>query len=594
MKKRLIYWLAAFAIVVVGCQKELSFEGSNTPANGSLQSDITGDCLPKTVNGTYMAATPLVPATNTISVQVNVVKTGTFVVSTDTVNGFYFRAVGIFTTLGANNVILRGFGTPFAAGVNNFIVNFDTTFCDIQVTVISPGIGTLAGSPGSCAPITVNGAYSPGVALTASNNVVVQVDITTAGLVKITTDTLAGIWFSFTGTLPLGTGQNVTLAANGSIPAATTPGPQTFKVKFGTSQCTFVVVIAPQVTGTLGGGPGACTPVTVNGNYYQNVPLTAANTVQVQITTSTVGPYSVSTNTVAGFSFSGSGTSTGATQTITLNGTGTPTATGTQNFTVTFGTSTCTFTVPVSAGGTFVADCSTATVNGTYQAGTPLNTTNTVDIDINVTALGPFNITTAVTNGMTFSKSGTFTVLGVQTITLVGSGTPTAAGTFNIPMPGTTPCTFPVTCSAAPVINWSFKIGTTTYQGSSSTIPGEVDYDNTTAPPFIFFTYVGYNAALDEIDFDFIDLTGGINAAETYNTKSQGLTNLADFYFTDGAGTLDLSADPTDTSVGIIFTVQTHNTATKTITGIFSGTVNDSISSTVKTITNGTFTITYP
>ena len=51
MKKHLVYWLAAVLVVGFGCQKELSFEGSNEPAKGSLQSDITGDCLPKTVNG---------------------------------------------------------------------------------------------------------------------------------------------------------------------------------------------------------------------------------------------------------------------------------------------------------------------------------------------------------------------------------------------------------------------------------------------------------------------------------------------------------------------------------------------------------------
>jgi hypothetical protein len=589
MKKHLIYWLAAFVIVMVGCQKELSFEGSNTPAKGSLQADITGDCLPKTVNGTYVAASPLVPATNTISLQVNVVKTGTYIVTTDTVNGFYFRATGTFTTLGATNVTLRGNGTPFAPGVNNFVVNFDSTFCDIQVTVLPAGSGpaafTLTGAPGSCGTPTINGVYAKDVPLTATNTVQLNVNVTIAGTYNVTTAVTNGMIFSGSGTLATGP-QTITLTGTGT-PVST--GNTTIPVTAGASTCSFVINVIAAVTGTLGGGPGACTPVTVNGNYYQNFALTAANTVQVQITTASVGPYIVSTNTVAGFSFSGSGTSTGATQTITLNGTGTPTATGPQNFTVTFGTSTCTFTVTVSAGGAFIADCSTAIVNGTYQAGTPLNSFNTVDIDINVTSLGPFNISTTATNGMTFSLAGTFTVLGVQTITLVGTGTPTAQGTFNIPMPGTTPCTFPVTCAPAPVISWSFKIGTTTYQGS--TFSASLD---ASTPPFTLFSFEGDNAALDDILFDFIDLTGGIINNENYDTKSQGLTNVADFYFTDGAGTLDLAADPFDTSVGIIFKVTLHNTATKTITGTFTGTAFDSVSSTIKTITNGTFTIIYP
>ncbi len=41
MKKRLIYFLALTLMVVIGCQKELSFEGDNTPAEGSLQSDVS-------------------------------------------------------------------------------------------------------------------------------------------------------------------------------------------------------------------------------------------------------------------------------------------------------------------------------------------------------------------------------------------------------------------------------------------------------------------------------------------------------------------------------------------------------------------------
>ena len=49
----------AFLIGFTACQKETSFEGDNTPAEGSLLSDVSGDCLPKTVNGTYVAGTAL-------------------------------------------------------------------------------------------------------------------------------------------------------------------------------------------------------------------------------------------------------------------------------------------------------------------------------------------------------------------------------------------------------------------------------------------------------------------------------------------------------------------------------------------------------
>ena len=131
MKKQFLYLLALIVVIGIGCQKELSFELPDSPAKGSLQSEITGDCLPKTIAGAYIATTPLVPTANTITVSVLVTQTGTYAIGTDTVNGYYFRGIGTFTSLGVNTVTLRGNGTPFAEGVNNFVVSFDGTICDI-------------------------------------------------------------------------------------------------------------------------------------------------------------------------------------------------------------------------------------------------------------------------------------------------------------------------------------------------------------------------------------------------------------------------------------------------------------------------------
>jgi len=594
MKKQFFYLLALVAVIGLGCQKELSFEIGDSPAAGSLQSDVSGDCLPKTVNGFYVATTPLVPTTNTITVTVDVTTTGSYVITTDTVNGYYFRAVGLFTTLGANVVTLRGNGTPFADGVNNFVVSFDGSVCDIQVTVLPAGSGpatfTLAGSP-SCTTPVINGAYAQGVPLTAANTVVLNVNVTVAGSYNVTIPATNGMSFAGTGTLATGA-QTITLTGTGT---PTTIGPNVIPITVGSSSCSFTITVIAPITGTLGGSPGACTPVTVNGTYFNGFALNGTNSIQIEITTTVGGPYSITASSAStpGFSFAGTGTVPGAgTHNVTLNGTGTPTSTGVKSFTVTFGTSTCTFDVTVSPGASFVADCASAIVNGTYQVGVGLNSAvHTVDIDVDVTAIGPYNFTTTATNGMSFTSSGVFTTLGVQNITLTGSGTPGSAGVTNIPMAGTTPCTFPVTVAAAPVISWKFNIGTTVYQGSTF----DVTFDNTTAPPFTLLDYLGDNAAGDEINFTFADLAGGITATETYNSPSIGLTNLASFYFTDGAGTLDLTAEPGVPPVGnMVFTVTSHNTATKTIIGTFSGTAFDAISSTTKTITSGTFTVVYP
>lgn len=599
MKKHFIYWLAAFVIVVVGCQKELSFEGSNTPAQGSLQDDVTGDCLPKTINGTYLAGSPLVPATNTIAVQINVTKTGAFVVTTDTVNGFYFRATGTFTTLGANNVILRGNGTPFAAIPTNFVVNFDTTFCDIQVPVTSPGIGTLAGAPGACAPIVVNGGYSPGVALTAANNAVVQVNVTTAGLINITTDTVAGIWFSFSGSLPLGAGQNVTLLAHGSIPAATPTGPQTFKVKLGTSQCTFVVTIVGPAAGTLDGAPTACTPVTVNGNYTKNIALVpGTNTVQIRIDVTTAGAATITAaaSPSAGFTFSFSGTvAVGNDQLITLDGVGTPTGSGPTTFTVTFGSSTCTFSINIGDGlGKCDVDCTTAFEDGLYETNLQLNCSNTITVQVNVTALGPYTITSTPVNGMTFTATGTFTMLGgPQPILFVGSGTPgPTSATYNIPIPGTTPCSIPlfVDVPFGPIA-WKF----TKTNAPNTIYQGQFDFgslDPSPLPPGVIYTFEGSNSnGSDALIFALVDANGTIANNETYSTSAV-TGNTAGFSYTLPSSTNcsdTYSADPSISGVTIIFTVSNHNTVTQTITGTYAGTAKNGAGQTI-TIATGTFT----
>jgi hypothetical protein len=474
MKKRIaLLLIPALIILFIACQKELSFETSGTPSVGTLQSDVNGDCLPKNVAGSYVAGTALVAASNYIEVTVDVTTPGSYTIATDTVNGFYFRGTGVFTSTGMTSVILRGNGTPGISGISSFEVRYGVQTCIVQVTVLpsgsgGPAVGTLAGGPGVCAPFTLNGTYASGTALNASHNVQIQLNVTTAGSYSITTDTVAGFWFSGSGTVLTGS-QTITLNGNGTPSSG---GVKTFTVKFGSSTCTFTVNVSAAAAGTLGGGPGACAPITVNGTYTQGVALTPSNTVQVQVNVTTAGAYSITTNTVSGFSFSASGNfaATG-TQTVTLNGTGTPSASGTINFTVTFGSSTCTFTVNVGSGaaGTLSGGpgaCAPITVNGTYTQGVALTPSNTVQVQVNVTTPGAYSITTNTVSGFSFSASGNFAATGTQTVTLNGTGTPSASGTINFTVTfGSSTCTFSVTV-AAPVIdyfprtansNWSYE-----------------------------------------------------------------------------------------------------------------------------------------
>jgi hypothetical protein len=599
MKKYIYYWLAVGLIVFLGCQKETSFETPNVPAEGSLQADVSGDCLPKTVNGSYIAGTALVPANNSIVLEINVTKTGTYDFGTDTVNGYFFHGTGNFTTLGPTNVTLRGNGTPIADGTNNFVVSFDSTFCDIQVTVLPVGTGpatfTLVsgGTPTNCASAVVNGTYVKNAALTATNNVDVTVNVTVVGTYTIKA-TGGGMTFQKTSAFSTLGNQTVRLDGSGT---PTTAGANTVTFDPPFNSCNFTVTVTNPVSGSLGGAPGACTPVTVNGTYTNGVALTASNTVSIQITTSAVGPYSISTNTVAGISFSASGTSNGATQTITLAGTGTPTASGSQAFTVTFGSSTCTFNVNINAAASpaWVPDCATAVVDGLYETNLQLNCSNTITLDVNVTTPGPWSITTTAVNGMTFSGSGTFASAGTASITLTGSGTPTAAGTFNVSIPGTTACTVPVVVDVPfGPIDWKFTRTT----APTVIFAGQVD-DAQIIPngSAVVIAIVGSNSAgSDDFQIGISDFNGTVTVGETYSSSANpATTNSAAFqYTTPTPSNCDdtYKADFTVTGVTLTITVTAINTTTQTISGTFSGTAKNIANATI-TIASGTFTATY-
>ena len=104
-------------------------------------------------------------------------------------------------------------------------------------------------------------------------------------------------------------------------------------------------------TGTLGLSAGNCTPVTLSGVFTQGIVLDPSNTVQVQVTVATPGTYTISSNTVNGVTFSKSGLfSAAGTQNLVLTGTGIPLNSGVQNFTVSFGSSSCNFSITFLVG----------------------------------------------------------------------------------------------------------------------------------------------------------------------------------------------------------------------------------------------------
>jgi hypothetical protein len=117
---------------------------------------------------------------------------------------------------------------------------------------------------------------------------------------------------------------------------------------------------------TLGSG-GSCTGAVLSGTYKADTALTSANTVSITVTVTTVGPYSISTDTVNGISFSKKDTFTlVGPQNVVLTGTGTPVAADTANFTITSGSNSCTFSVTTLPAGPPPGNFITCDLNGVY------------------------------------------------------------------------------------------------------------------------------------------------------------------------------------------------------------------------------------
>jgi hypothetical protein len=260
------------SIIFMACQKETSFEqGNSTASIGSLSVDASGNCLGAVVSGTYMKDTAI-KASNYVDVSVKVDTVGTYIISSDTVNGYYFKATGTFGATGTQTVRLVGGGKPLVIGTNIFRVTYNGTVCDFTVTVTAPPppTGGSAAFTFNCTGATPVGTYVAGTALTAANTITLNVTVTTVGTWSVTTaPAVNGITFSGSGTFAATGAQTIILAGSGTPTAA---GTNTFTVTGGTSACTF------QCT-TTAVAISDYFPLTTNSNWsYDEITSTGVDT----------------------------------------------------------------------------------------------------------------------------------------------------------------------------------------------------------------------------------------------------------------------------------------------------------------------------
>lgn len=385
----------SFLIAVMlfsGCQNELSFDPVN-PALGSLKKDsITGDCYPSLVAGNYFKDTTLT-STNYIEVQVNVAVAGTYDIRTDTLNGYHFHGSGTFINTGLNTAHLSGNGMPLAVGTDIFQVRFDTSVCEIAVTVVAgtaPLTAFTFGSTGSaCTGAVLAGTYTSGVAMTASNTVTLNVNVTNGGPYSITTPTVNGVFFSGSGTLSTST-TSIVLTAQGTPAISSTSVNADYTVTATSGSCSFPVIFAPvpgpaSFTFDCGSMNGVIYGLTRIGTPLN--PTINADTVTVNVITT--GTYTISSvvsmGSPDGVSFSTSGifTTTG-TQDIILSANGTPNRAGFVFYNIT--SPQATNTTPCSTGAYYdflISTIGTAfNRNFTFSSATTFDNTTLAGYDL--------------------------------------------------------------------------------------------------------------------------------------------------------------------------------------------------------------------
>lgn len=340
----------------------------------------------------------------------------------------------------------------------------------------------------------------------------------------------------------------------------------------------------------MGGAPDSCAGAVLSGNYLAGSPTTSSNTVLLQVHVDSIGPYSVTTDTINGFSFSGSGTYTNTgTQVIKLAAHGTPSAAGYSKLSVLHGMG-CSFTVPVIST-TTTTSCTGFNVYGPYNASVSLLPSDSVVVQINVTAIGSYNITTDTVNGIYFSASGTFTKTGSQNLTLKGTGTPTASGSFSYTLKfGNTGCSFVVLVNGG--------VGSITATIDNATPGKTFNYlaiAQHQSPNGYSVTGITSPNAKESLTFIITNKNGPLNSSvtnpgqlSTYSTADTTNGQFVSVTYTDANGVMwDAYTGQNPT-----FTITINNITTTSMDGYFSGTVKRSdLPTLTKTITGGNFNV---
>lgn len=348
----------------------------------------------------------------------------------------------------------------------------------------------------------------------------------------------------------------------------------------------------------------------VNGLYTEDSSLSRNNYIDVQVNITTPGIYNIHTDTLNGYYFKRIGsTDTVGLNMVRLQGAGKPESAGVNTFHIKYDTSFSKVIVKVSGAhipapspalftlaGTPAA-CVSPVINGNYITGTALNASNTVVLKVNVISPGSYKLSTNTVNGIKFSASGVFSSQGLQSVTLTGTGTPTAGVATFEPMVENSSCTFDINIRSAPAARgtYSCKIDgvlTTFADGAEAVVR-----DRTGLP---YLNLTGYSASANSSVLPEFKISVTNNNATPVGTGSY---NVNGFVSTKGYK-IDINYNSVNTDKSVVtwktsssiitsnppFTINITSISDSRVKGTFSGKLKDiSNGSRSKTITEGVF-----
>lgn len=179
------------------------------------KSQFTFDCAAIQVKGNYVKGRELT-SSHYLTIPVTVTKAGEYTFYATTVNGYSFFISGTFLKPGSYTIQAAGQGIPVAAQTDDLAINAN----GVDVTCTPPvkvNVQTdIATYTLNCSSVSVHGTYLKGVALTSSNNITMNVNVSTPGSYIITTTMLNGVIFTTSGVFSSTGTSMVTLMGSGA------------------------------------------------------------------------------------------------------------------------------------------------------------------------------------------------------------------------------------------------------------------------------------------------------------------------------------------------------------------------------------------